>query len=292
MGTATIGNALAFSPNMEKGIKAAHKVMRLLNRIPKIQDDSSATEKHWSEGNIKYSKIEFAYPTRQSIQVLKGLNLDVLQGKTVALVGPSGCGKSTIIQLIERFYDPLDGVVSLNNENLRNIKLASLRSHLGIVSQEPNLFNRTIGENIAYGDNDREVNKQEIIEAAKNANIHNYITSLPMGYDTKLGEKGTQLSGGQKQRVAIARALVRNPKVLLLDEATSALDTESEKVVQQALDNAKKGRTCITIAHRLSTIQDADVICVIDKGVVAEMGTHHDLIKAKGLYHKLHSLQH
>lgn len=232
MGTASIGNALAFSPNLEKGVVAARKVMRLLNRQPKVKDEYNAIDRQWDQGTINYSKIEFSYPTRQSIQVLKGLDLDVIQGKTVALVGPSGCGKSTIIQLIERFYDPNNGTVTLNNENIKTLKLASLRSHLGIVSQEPNLFNRTIGENIAYGDNDREVTKQEIIEAAKNANIHNYIASLPMGYDTKLGEKGTQLSGGQKQRVAIARALVRKPRVLLLDEATSALDTESEKVRQ------------------------------------------------------------
>lgn len=153
-----------------------------------------------------------------------------MTGKTVALVGPSGCGKSTIIQLIERFYDPLDGTLTVDNEDIRKIKLESHRSHLGIVSQEPNLFDRTIGENIAYGDNSRTVDQNEIIEAAKNANIHNFIASLPLGYNTRLGEKGTQLSGGQKQRVAIARALVRNPKLLLLDEATSALDSESEKV--------------------------------------------------------------
>ncbi|XP_060520809.1 phosphatidylcholine translocator ABCB4-like [Cylas formicarius] len=163
---------------------------------------------------------------------------------------------------------------------------------MGIVSQEPNLFCKTIGDNIAYGDNSREVGEDEIIDAAKKANIHNFISSLPLGYNTKLGEKGTQLSGGQKQRIAIARALVRNPKVLLLDEATSALDTESEKVVQEALDNAKQGRTCITIAHRLSTIQDADLICVIDGGKVAEKGTHHDLLEKRGLYFKLHTLQH
>lgn len=206
-------------------------------------------------------------------------------------MGPSGCGKSTIIQLLERFYDPLKGKVSIDNQNIRSITLESLRGHLGIVSQEPNLFNNTIGENIAYGDNTRQVSKDEIIEAAKNANIHNFISSLPLGYDTPLGDKGTQLSGGQKQRIAIARALVRNPKILLLDEATSALDAESEKIVQEALDNAKKGRTCIIIAHRLSTIQDADVICVVNNGKISEIGTHSDLINLRGLYYKLHNTQ-
>ncbi|EFA00893.1 ATP-dependent translocase ABCB1 [Tribolium castaneum] len=291
MGTVSIANALAFTPNLQKGLVAAARIIRLLRRQPLIRDEPGAKDKEWENGAIQYDTIYFSYPTRPNIMVLKGLNLSVLQGKTVALVGPSGCGKSTIIQLIERFYDPLEGTLTVDNEDIRNIRLGSHRSHLGIVSQEPNLFDRTIGDNIAYGDNSREVTQEEIIEAAKNANIHNFIASLPLGYETRLGEKGTQLSGGQKQRVAIARALVRNPKLLLLDEATSALDSESEKVVQEALDNAKKGRTCITIAHRLTTIQDADVICVIDKGVVAEIGTHSELLSQKGLYYKLHSLQ-
>jgi ATP-binding cassette subfamily B (MDR/TAP) protein 1 len=291
MGTVSIANALAFTPNLQKGLVAASRIIRLLKRVPQIKDELDAKDILWGNGSIDYNMIYFAYPTRPNVTVLKGLNLSVMKGKTVALVGPSGCGKSTIIQLIERFYDPLEGNLVVDKEDIRNIKLASHRSHLGIVSQEPNLFDRTIGENIAYGDNSRHVEKEEIIEAAKNANIHNFISSLPLGYDTSLGEKGTQLSGGQKQRVAIARALIRNPPLLLLDEATSALDTESEKIVQEALDNAKKGRTCITIAHRLTTIQDADVICVIDKGIVSEMGTHSELIALKGLYYKLHSLQ-
>ncbi|KRT83153.1 ABC transporter ATP-binding protein, partial [Oryctes borbonicus] len=220
--------------------------------------------------------------------------------------------KSTIVQLLQRFYDPNAGTVAIDDINLKNIKITSLRSHLGIVSQEPNLFDRTIEENIAYGDNQRLVNRAEIIEAAKNANIHSFISSLPLGYETRLGERGTQLSGGQKQRVAIARALVRNPNILLLDEATSALDMESEKVennfmlieslfkrfnivllqiVQEALDKAKVGRTCITIAHRLTTIQDADVICVLHKGKIVEQGTHSELLTLKGLYHKLYCTQ-
>ncbi|KRT86625.1 AAA protein, partial [Oryctes borbonicus] len=209
----------------------------------------------------------------------------------IALVGSSGCGKSTVIQLLERFYDTKDGAVHVDGTAIKEMAMADLRSHLGIVSQEPNLFDRTVGENIAYGDNSRIVTQGEIEEAAKQANIHNFIVSLPLGYNTSLGERGTQLSGGQKQRVAIARALVRNPEVLLLDEATSALDTESEKVVQEALDKAKSGRTCITIAHRLSTIQDADVIYVINEGVVIEAGTHSELVNSRGLYHSLYSLQ-
>lgn len=291
MGTVSIANSLAFTPNLEKGLIAAKKVMTLINRIPRVDDAMGAIAKEKADGNITYSDIYFHYPTRENIQVLKGLDLSVLQGKTVALVGPSGCGKSTIVQLIERFYDPKSGTVSLDDQNIKSITLASLRSHLGIVSQEPNLFSRTIGENIAYGDTAREVSMAEIMEAATNANIHNFITQLPLGYNTQLGEKGTQLSGGQKQRIAIARALIRNPKVLLLDEATSALDVESEKIVQEALDNAKQGRTCITIAHRLTTIQDADLICVISEGKVAEQGTHKELIQKRGLYFGLHALQ-
>ncbi|XP_050514651.1 multidrug resistance protein 2-like isoform X2 [Diabrotica virgifera virgifera] len=289
MGTVSIANSLAFSPNFAKGVAAAKKVKSFLSRIPLIRDLPSSRQMVKASGNFSFSEIEFTYPTRPNVLILKGLNLDILNGKTVALVGESGCGKSTIIQLIERFYDPRSGEVKMDGVDLKDISLDSLRSHMGIVSQEPNLFNKSIAENIAYGDNSREVSMDEIIKAAKNANIHNFITGLPKGYETKLGEKAVQLSGGQKQRIAIARALVRNPKVLLLDEATSALDTESEKVVQEALDQAKKGRTCVTIAHRLTTIQDADLICVVANGVIAESGSHQELLQKEGLYYKLYT---
>ncbi|CAG5040906.1 unnamed protein product [Parnassius apollo] len=171
------------------------------------------------------------------------------------------------------------------------MSLSTLRKNLGIVSQEPVLFDRTIAENIAYGDNTRNVPMDEIIKAAKEANVHTFVAALPSGYETRIGARASQLSGGQKQRIAIARALVRNPRVLLLDEATSALDTHSEKVVQEALDRASEGRTCLIIAHRLATIQSADIICVIDKGVIAEMGTHRELIAIKGIYARLYELQ-
>ncbi|KAI7815643.1 ABC subfamily B member 5, partial [Rhyzopertha dominica] len=291
MGTVSIANALAFAPNFRKGLTAVHKVLKLINRQPRVADAPGAIDKTWNSAAIDYSEVYFSYPTRLLTTVLKGLDLSILEGQTVALVGPSGCGKSTVIQLLERFYDPTDGKIEVDKTDTKQITLSSLRRQLGIVSQEPILFDRTIAENIAYGDNSREILADEIVEAARKANIHNFVTGLPLGYETRLGEKGTQLSGGQKQRVAIARALVRNPKVLLLDEATSALDTESEKIVQEALDKAKVGRTCIIIAHRLSTIQDADVICVINDGKVAEMGTHSDLLALKGLYHRLHTVQ-
>ncbi|XP_015524858.1 ATP-dependent translocase ABCB1 [Neodiprion lecontei] len=292
MGTVMVANALAFAPNYQKGLIAAGKIFALINRKPAIVDPKNPNEEKWNiTGEVNYNSVTFEYPTRPGIVILKALNLEIPSGKTIALIGSSGCGKSTTIQLLERFYDPNIGSVELDNKDISSVTLDSLRSHLGIVSQEPSLFARTIAENIAYGDNSRNVLMSDIEAAAKKANIHTFITSLPLGYDTKLGDKGTQISGGQKQRIAIARALVRNPKVLLLDEATSALDMESEKIVQAALDEAKEGRTCITIAHRLSTIQDADKICVLDRGVVAESGTHAELVAKKGLYYKLRTLQ-
>ncbi|KAK9877111.1 hypothetical protein WA026_016856 [Henosepilachna vigintioctopunctata] len=291
VGSWALGNTFAFAPNFQLGLEAAGRMFTLFNREPEVKNIKNASKKNWENGDIEYSRVYFSYPTRSEIPVLKDLDLKIPVGKTIALVGSSGCGKSTIIQLLERFYNPTAGEVSVDDVNIEIIDLQYLRSNFGIVSQEPNLFDRTIAENIAYGNNHRKVPMDEIIEAAKNANIHNFISSLPQGYETPLGTKGTQLSGGQKQRIAIARALVRNPKILLLDEATSALDNESEKVVQEALDKAKEGRTCITIAHRLTTVQDADIICVLHKGKVVEMGTHHELIEKQGHYYNFYKLQ-
>ncbi|CAG11904.1 unnamed protein product [Tetraodon nigroviridis] len=284
-------------------------------------------------GEISLENVRFNYPSRPSVPVLQGLSLTVKNGETLALVGSSGCGKSTTIQLLERFYDPREGRVALDGVNVKELNIRWLRSQMGIVSQEPVLFDCSLAENIAYGDNSRSVAMDEIVAAAKAANIHSFIDGLPQvvheavrhhvrrinssslleqKYDTQAGDKGTQLSGGQKQRIAIARAIIRNPKLLLLDEATSALDTESEKVsgdspwvhlmdpsglyragdsrlqvVQEALDQARKGRTCIVVAHRLSTIQNADCIAVFQGGVVVEKGTHQQLIAKKGVYHML-----
>ncbi|XP_068901227.1 ATP-dependent translocase ABCB1-like isoform X2 [Tenebrio molitor] len=293
VGSWSIGNAFSFSPNFQKGLIAADRIFALLRRVPEVKNALQPLYLHHKDvkGDIKYTNVYFAYPTRPTVSVLNGLNMNILHGKTVALVGSSGCGKSTIIQLLERFYDPASGEVSLEREDVKNVDINNLRSHLGVVSQEPNLFDRTIAENIAYGANNRTVSMDEIIEAAVSANIHSFISSLPLGYETNLGSKGMQLSGGEKQRVAIARALIRNPRILLLDEATSALDNESEKIVQEALDNAKQNRTCITIAHRLTTIQDADVICVLNEGTVAEMGKHSELLEKKGLYYEFYKLQ-
>ncbi|NWZ99491.1 MDR1 protein, partial [Nesospiza acunhae] len=283
-----VGQSSSLAPDYGKARMSAQRIFQLLDRKPLIDSYSEQGEKlsHF-EGNIEFRNVHFVYPTRPEVQVLQGLNVKVKKGQTLALVGSSGCGKSTSIQLLERFYDPVEGQVLADGFDTKSLHLQWLRSRLGLVSQEPILFDCSIAENIQYGDNSRVVSQEEIEEAAKAANIHAFIEKLPEKYNTRVGEKGTQLSGGQKQRIAIARALIRNPAVLLLDEATSALDTESEKIVQKALDNARQGRTCIVIAHRLSTVQTADIIVVIQNGRVVEQGTHSQLLAKEGHYYAL-----
>uniref|UniRef100_A0A4W5MYK7 ABC-type xenobiotic transporter n=1 Tax=Hucho hucho TaxID=62062 RepID=A0A4W5MYK7_9TELE len=287
-----IGESASFAPDFAKAKAAAGRILGLLDKKPEIDIYSEEGEKPTDfVGDIEFRGIHFSYPTRQNVRVLQGLSVSVGPGQTMALVGESGCGKSTSIQLLERFYSPAEGQVLVDGLDTKTLNLSWLRSQLGLVSQEPILFDCSISENIQYGDNSREVSQDEIEEAAKNANIHDFIMGLPEKYNTRVGDKGTQMSGGQKQRIAIARALVRQPKVLLLDEATSALDTESEKIVQQALDAARQGRTCIVIAHRLSTIQNADQIAVIQYGQVTEQGTHTDLMAKGGAYYALVNAQ-
>ncbi|OXB55066.1 hypothetical protein ASZ78_012086, partial [Callipepla squamata] len=283
-----VGQSASLAPDYGKAKVSAQRIFHLLDRKPQIDSYSGEGEKLSNfEGNIEFRNIHFLYPTRQEVQVLQGLNVKVNKGQTLALVGSSGCGKSTSIQLLERFYDPVEGQVLADGVDTKSLNLEWLRSRLGLVSQEPVLFDCSIAENIQYGDNSRIVSQEEVEAAAKAANIHAFIDKLPEKYNTRVGEKGTQLSGGQKQRIAIARALVRNPAILLLDEATSALDTESEKIVQKALDNARQGRTCIVIAHRLTTIQNADIIAVIQNGRVVEQGTHSQLLAKEGQYYAL-----
>ncbi|CAK8684913.1 unnamed protein product [Clavelina lepadiformis] len=291
-GAFAVGQTSSFAPDYAQAKISAARMLKLLDRVPFIDSYSTKGDSpKYFNGSIDFHDVKFTYPTRPDVQVLKGLSTAVRPGQTVALVGQSGCGKSTCIQLLERFYDPSEGSVALEGHETKELQISWLRSQFGIVSQEPVLFDRSIADNIRYGDNSRSADLEEVIAAAKKANIHSFIEALPDGYDTNVGSKGAQLSGGQKQRVAIARALLRNPKVLLLDEATSALDTESEKIVQAALDAASEGRTCIVIAHRLSTVKNADVIAVIENGRVVESGTHNELIALKGSYFSLVNAQ-
>ncbi|XP_064832046.1 bile salt export pump [Oncorhynchus masou masou] len=286
-GTA-LGKASSFTPDYAKAKIAAAQFFKLLDRVPKISMSQIDGEK-WDDfkGELEFINCKFTYPTRPDIQVLNGLLVSVKPGQTLAFVGCSGCGKSTSVQLLERFYDPDEGRVLIDGRPSHTVNVPFLRAQIGIVSQEPVLFDCSIAENIQYGDNTRRMSMEEIVDAAKKAYLHDFVMTLPDKYETPVGAQGSQLSRGQKQRIAIARAIVRNPKILLLDEATSALDTESEKTVQAALDEARRGRTCIVIAHRLSTIQTADIIAVMSQGAVIERGTHEELMAKRAAYYKL-----
>nr|XP_030712891.1 phosphatidylcholine translocator ABCB4 isoform X8 [Globicephala melas] len=292
LGAVALGHASSFAPDYAKAKLSAAHLFSLFERQPLIDSHSEeGLRPDKFEGNVTLNEVVFNYPTRPNVPVLQGLSLEVKKGQTLALVGSSGCGKSTVVQLLERFYDPSAGTVLLDGQEAKKLNIQWLRAQLGIVSQEPILFDCSIADNIAYGDNSRSVKMPEIVSAAKAANIHPFIETLPKKYETRVGDKGTQLSGGQKQRIAIARALIRHPRILLLDEATSALDTESEKIVQEALDKAREGRTCIVIAHRLSTIQNADLIVVIENGKVKEHGTHQQLLAQRGIYFSMVNVQ-
>jgi len=290
------GNVFSFVPDMSSAKGAATDILRLLDSVPEIDAESPAGKKIDSaatKGHIRMEGIHFRYPTRPGVRVLRGLDIQVEPGTYIALVGASGSGKSTVIQLIERFYDPLAGEIYLDGELITDLNIQEYRKQMALVSQEPTLYAGTVRFNILLGAIKpvEEVTQEEIEQACRDANILEFVQSLPDGFDTEVGGKGSQLSGGQKQRIAIARALLRNPKVLLLDEATSALDSNSEKVVQAALDQASKGRTTIAIAHRLSTIQNADRIYFIKEGKVSESGTHDQLLLRKGDYYEFVQLQ-
>ncbi|KAL3437552.1 P-loop containing nucleoside triphosphate hydrolase protein [Aspergillus tetrazonus] len=291
-GAQSAGTVFSFAPDMGKAKNAAAEFRRLFDRKPQIDNWSEEGEKlETVEGEIEFRNVHFRYPTRPEQPVLRGLDLTVKPGQYVALVGPSGCGKSTTIALLERFYDAIAGSILVDGKDISKLNINSYRSFLSLVSQEPTLYQGTIKENILLGIVEDDVPEEFLIKACKDANIYDFIMSLPEGFNTVVGSKGGMLSGGQKQRVAIARALLRDPKILLLDEATSALDSESEKVVQAALDAAARGRTTIAVAHRLSTIQKADVIYVFDQGKIVESGTHSELVQKKGRYYELVNLQ-
>ena len=235
--------------------------------------------------SVVFSDVNFYYPSRPKHQVLNGLSFKIDKGNVVALVGSSGCGKSTVGNLLERFYNPVNGAVYINGLDIKKVSPNDLRKQIGLVDQQPRLFATSIIENIRYGR--PTASDEEVFEAAELANADEFIKSFPDGYETQLGEQGSQLSGGQRQRIAIARAILKDPSILILDEATSALDANSERQVQEALSRVMKGRTVLVIAHRLSTIIDSDLICVINRGKVVEKGDHQELMRMNGEYAKL-----
>ncbi len=271
----------------QEAIGATRRLFEILDTQPEVRDAPDAREVDVVRGQITFDCVSFAYEDNR--EVVRDVSLDIAPGEILALVGPSGAGKSTLFNLIPRFYDPTKGAVLLDGVDLRRLKVASLRSTIAIVPQDTMLFSGTVRENILYGD--LNADEEAMIAAAKAANAHDFILALPKGYDTLVGERGIKLSGGQRQRIAIARAILKNPRILLLDEATSSLDSESEGLVQEALGRLMQGRTTIIIAHRLSTVQVAHRIAVLDKGRLVELGTHDELMAARGLYYKLYSLQ-
>jgi ATP-binding cassette, subfamily B, bacterial MsbA len=267
---------------IQRGLVAGERIFEIIDAESTIQNPENPRTLQSLSDKITYENVSFSYSGNQ---VLHDINLEVPKGKTVALVGPSGGGKSTLADLLPRFYDPTSGHIKLDGISVKDCLLNDVRSRMGIVGQEPILFNDTIFNNIAFGKPD--ASQEEVEEAAKIANAHLFITQTENGYQTTIGERGSRLSGGQRQRISIARAVLRNPEILILDEATSALDNESEKLVQEALNKLMKGRTSLVIAHRLTTIQQADLIVVVDKGQIVEQGTHEILLAQNGLYKKL-----
>jgi ATP-binding cassette subfamily B protein len=275
-----------FMEQYQNGVTGFERFIEILDSAPEM-DTPDATEIENIEGNIEIRDLTYAYDGEKD--VLNGISLNIEKGKTYALVGPSGGGKTTICHLIPHFYDITSGEIFIDGREIHTIKRESLRRNIGIVQQDVYLFNSTIKENILYGRLD--ATDEEVIEAAKRANIHDYIMTLEKGYDTQIGERGVRLSGGQKQRLSIARVFLKNPPILILDEATSALDNTTEIFIQAALDELCKGRTTIVVAHRLSTIKNADEIAVVADGKIVEKGTHDELIALGGAYADLYNLQ-
>ncbi len=269
------------------GIGAGHRIFEILDEVPEISDSHGAVDISDFKESIKFMNISARYDSGDL--VLDNINLDVKAGEVLAIVGPSGAGKSTLVDLLPRFYDPVEGSVEIDGTDIRKIRLKSLRKLMGIVTQETILFNDTVRNNIAYGMPD--VSDEEVAEAARVANAHDFVMQLPESYNTFIGDRGVKLSGGQRQRIAIARAVLKNPPILILDEATSALDTESELAVQEAIERLLKGRTVFVIAHRLSTIQKSDRTIVLENGIVVQEGSHSELMRQEGLYKRLYELQ-
>ena len=285
---ASIGSIADLYAQIQKAIGATDKLMELLEETP--EDHNEGEVLHNIKGFISFKNLSFSYPNRKDVQVLKKINIEVQKGEQVALVGSSGAGKSTVTQLLMRFYQGYEGSLLIDETEITELPLTDLRKQIAIVPQDILLFGGSIEENIAYGKPGSSI--EEIKKAATLANAHQFINEFPEGYNTLVGERGIQLSGGQRQRIAIARAILKDPKILILDEATSALDSESESLVQEALDVLMRGRTSLVIAHRLATVRNATKIFVLDKGEIVESGNHIELSKLEnGIYKKLSELQ-
>lgn len=275
--------------NIQKGLASAERIEKILHATDEIKETSAPIALSTFEKEIEFKSVAFAYHKGDEGWVLKDINLKINKGKTIALVGQSGSGKTTLSDMLLRFYDPDKGEILIDGHALKNLKLSSVRNLMGMVSQESILFNDTVFNNIAFGLTN--IKEEDVVAAAKIAHAHDFILQMPDKYQTNIGDRGSKLSGGQRQRIAIARAVLKNPPVLILDEATSALDSESERLVQDALNNLMKNRTSLVIAHRLSTIQHADEIIVMQKGEIAERGTHTELLAKGGAYKKLYDMQ-
>lgn len=281
-----IRTLVGFTEQFQRGMSGIERFLELLDTEPEITDATDAKEITKGEGSIEFKNVSFRYKGSDK-NVLSNISFKIKSGENVAFAGPSGGGKTTLINLIPRFYDISGGEILINGEDIRSLKISSIRQSIGIVQQDVYLFSGTVLENIVYGKLD--ASKEEVFEAAKKAGAHEFIMSLKHGYDTYIGEKGVKLSGGQKQRISIARVFLKNPPILILDEATSALDNESEKLIQKSLEHLSKGRTVITIAHRLTTIQNADKIMVLTKNGIEESGTHNELMEKNGIYRAMYT---
>ncbi len=285
--TDPVKTLIDFTEQFQNGYSGYERFRQILDMEPEIKDKEGAKELTNVVGNIKFDDVSFRYNDNDH-RVLKHINLEIPAGSYIALVGSSGAGKTTLCNLIPRFYDVTKGSISIDDEDIRNVKLKSLRNNIGMVQQDVYLFAGTIYENIKYGK--PTATKEEVIAAAKEANAYDFIMSLPNGFDTDIGQRGIKLSGGQKQRLSIARVFLKNPPVLIFDEATSALDNESEKVVQESMEKLAKNRTTLVIAHRLSTIRNAEKILVLTENGIEEQGTHNELINKKGIYYDLYNM--